>query len=27
VSPPAVIDYAREWIGRMGRAIDRYDQT
>jgi len=27
VSSPAVIDYAREWIGRMGRAIDRYEQT
>jgi predicted DNA-binding transcriptional regulator YafY len=27
VSPPAVIDYARHWIDRMGRAVDRYDRT
>jgi predicted DNA-binding transcriptional regulator YafY len=27
VSPPAVIDHAREWIERLGRALDRYDRT
>jgi len=26
VSPPAAIDYAREWIGRIGRAVDRHDR-
>ena len=26
VSPPAAIDYAREWIERIGRAVDRHDR-
>ncbi len=26
VSPPAVLDYAREMIGRIGRAVDRHDR-
>lgn len=27
VSPPAVIDHAREWSERIGRAVDRHDRT